>query len=326
MQWPMNLGSYQNSRNWLRDVRESVALIANSIARFEPVVMLGPETAKARIETACPDNVEFWAVPTDDLWCRDSGPSFILDPDGELAAAELNFNGWGDRYAHDNDARIARTVARRLGLPIVESGLTGEGGGIETDGAGTAIAHESSWVNGNRNNLSKTEIERRLKDALGIEKMIWAPGLAGYDITDYHIDALARFVRPGLIAIQLPETIDVADPFSETAYETYEILRRATDAQGNRFDIEILPDPLRTRSTQEEFVGSYANYYVCNGAVIAAEFGDDYTDAAAQEKLQKLYPGRQIVMLDIDPIADSGGGIHCATQQQPVTRRRDGQS
>ena len=307
---------------WFREVRERIALIANSVARFEPVVMLGPASAKEQIEAACPRNVEFWQVPTDDLWCRDAGPAFVVHPDGRQAVVDFNFNGWGDKYTHANDRKVAGAVARRLGLSVINNGLTGEGGGVETDGTGTAIAHESSWVNGNRNNLSKAEVETRLKQALGVEKVIWAPGVVDRDITDYHIDSLARFVRPGLVAIQLPETIDIADPFSEAAFETYEILQTATDANGNRIDLEILPSPLKTRSTQEEFVASYANYYVCNGAVIAAEFGDDYTDGVARDLLGKLYPDREIVMLNIDPIAEAGGGIHCATQQQPVAKAK----
>ena len=96
-----------------------------------------------------------------------------------------------------------------------------------------------------------------------------------------------------------------------------EILKKATDAKGNPFELVVVPEPENTRSQEEDFVASYANYYVCNGAVISAEFGDDKADLQAQATLQHLYPGREIVMLNIDPIGESGGGVHCATQQQP---------
>lgn len=150
--------------------------------------------------------------------------------------------------------------------------------------------------------------------------MIWAPGVRGADITDFHIDALARFIKPGQVLVQLPNKKNSSDPWNASAFETYEILKRARDASGRQLDIVVMPEPNpnRIRSAAADFVSSYANYYVCNGAVIGAEFGDDKADATAKELLQQLYPGREVVSLDIDPIGEAGGGIHCATQQQPV--------
>ncbi len=317
MQWPMRPALYGGWRG-LEAVRASVALIASTIAAFEPVALLGPEGEGARITDATSGRVEHWPMATDDLWCRDSGPTFLRAADGRLAVSGLGFNGWGNRQAHRADAAIAATVARALGLPVFESGLVGEGGAVETDGAGTAMAHESSWVNPNRNRLPKAEVEQRLLDTLGAEEMIWAPGLAGADITDYHIDSLARFVRPGLVAIQLPDRVYPGDPWSAAAFETYDALRAARDARGERLDFTIIPDPVDIRSGAEGFVASYVNYYVCNGAVIAAEFGDDRADAAAQAALRALYPAREVVMLNVDAIAAAGGGVHCTTQQQPA--------
>ena len=147
--------------------------------------------------------------------------------------------------------------------------------------------------------------------------MIWAPGVKGKDITDYHIDALARFVSPGRVLIQLPDRIDPSDPWSASAYETYAILKKATDANGRKLDIIVVPEPVDIRSQNDDFVASYVNYYVCNGAIISAEFGDDAADQKAFDLLKLLYPGREIISLNIDAIGDAGGGIHCATQQQP---------
>ncbi|MFM2410961.1 MAG: hypothetical protein RL481_1789, partial [Pseudomonadota bacterium] len=203
------------------------------------------------------------------------------------------------------------------GLRLLDTGLVGEQGGVEHDGAGTLLAHASCWANSNRNDMSREEIGERLQKALGGEKMIWAPGIAGKDITDYHIDALARFVAPGKVLIQLGEEIDPDDPWSVSGHETLEILQSATDARGKKLEIIRLPDPVNIRSRKADFVSSYVNYYVCNGAVIAAQFGDNAADGKAREMLQSLYPGRAIEMLNIDSIGESGGGIHCATQQQP---------
>ncbi len=202
-------------------------------------------------------------------------------------------------------------------MALIETGLVGEQGGVEHDGAGTLLAHASCWVNPNRNRMSQDDVGEKLLQALGGKKMIWAPGIAGKDITDYHIDALARFVGPGRLLIQLGDEIDPDDPWSVSGHETLEILQRSTDARGERLEILRLPDPVDIRSAEPDFVASYVNYYVCNGAVIAAQFGDTAADGHAREMLQTLYPGRMIEMIEIDAIGESGGGIHCATQQQP---------
>ncbi len=316
MQWPVNLDIYD--KRSLAKVQASIALIANTIAKYEPITLLASaehhKTARKLVST----DVELWDIPTDDLWCRDSGPTFVRNAKGELAVAHIRFNGWGDKQPHDHDALVIERLAERLSIPLIDTGLVGEQGGVEHDGTGTLLAHASCWANPNRNDLDEREIGKRLMRALGGEKMIWAPGIAGKDITDFHIDALARFVGPGKVLIQLGEDIDDSDPWSVAGHETLEILQAATDAKGNKLDIVRLPDPIDIRSRQADFVASYVNYYVCNDAVIAAQFGDKTSDGAAKEMLQSLYPGRVIEMLNVDPIGEAGGGIHCATQQQPL--------
>lgn len=315
MQWPVSVDVY--GRALLARVQASIALIANTIAKYEPVVMLVADAQAAAARKALSANVELWNIPTDDLWCRDSGPTIVKDAGGALAVAHIRFNGWGNKQPHSNDALIAERVAERLGLPLFDTGLVGEQGGVEHDGAGTLLAHASCWANPNRNAMGEDEIGQHLLKALGGQKMIWAPGIAGKDITDYHIDALARFLAPGKVLIQLGDEIDPDDPWSVSGHETLEILQSATDARGKKLDIVRLPDPVNIRSRKTDFVASYVNYYICNGAVICAEFGDKAADGKAKELLQSLYPGRTIEMLNIDPIGESGGGIHCATQQQP---------
>jgi agmatine deiminase len=317
MQWPSSLEIY-GTQTRLNGVQNRIALIANSIAKFEPVIMLA---AEKQIKIAQPNmhaNIEFWPIETQDLWCRDSGPTFVKNAEGKTAISELNFNGWGNKQDHEHDAKIAMRVAEKLAMDVFNSGAVGEGGGVETDGDGTLLAHASCWVNSNRNSDSENQIASKLLKALGAEKMIWAPGVIGADITDYHIDALARFVRPGLVLIQLPNKIDESDPWSVAAYETYSILKKSTDAKGRKLEIVVLPDPVNIRSRNPDFVSSYVNYYVCNGGVISAEFGDDKADEIARKTLSQLYSNRDVISLNIDPIGEVGGGIHCSTQQQPA--------
>jgi len=317
MQWPVSVDVY-GARD-LAAVQANILAIANAIGEHEPVAMMAAPSARGLDRAKFSSAVEFWDIPTDDLWCRDSGPTFVKDAAGQLAVAHIRFNGWGNKQRHRNDGLIAERVAARLGLPLIDSGVIGEQGGLEHDGAGTMLAHASCWVNDNRNpGLSADQIAERLGVAVGATKMIWAPGIKGEDITDYHIDALARFTAPGQVLIQIDDEVDPDDPWSAAAHETLGIIQQATDARGRPLEIVRLPEPIDIRGTSDDFVSSYVNYYVCNGAVIAAQFGDQAADDEAREVLASLYPGRRIVQLNIDALGASGGGIHCATQQQPA--------
>lgn len=321
MQWPASRRIHRDA-GFLDDLQGAVARIANAVAAFEPVAMLAAKEAHGAARRRLSSRVELWPIPTQDLWCRDSGPLFGFDPEGLPVVTHIRFNGWGGKQDHRIDGRIAQAVAAELGMRVIDHGLVGEAGGAEYDGAGTLIAHESSWINPNRNVGDREDVTRRLLAAYGASTLIWAPGIRGADITDYHIDALARFVRPGMVLIQLPRRYDPADPWSKAAYRTRDILASATDAQGRKLTIETLWEPENPRVKGADFVASYVNYYVCNGAVIAAQFGDRQADEAARATLQRLFPGREIVPLNVDAIGEAGGGIHCATQQQPRARPR----
>ena len=161
--------------------------------------------------------------------------------------------------------------------------------------------------------MSKVDVEARLLAAFGATQMVWAKGIKGQDITDYHIDSLARFVGQDQVLIQLPHAPDPADPWSIAAFETYDALKAA------KLDVTVIAEPTNPRIKSYDFVATYANYYVCNGAVITAEFGDRKTDKIAKTALQNLYPGREVITLNVDTLGELGGGIHCATQQQPAT-------
>lgn len=311
MQWPASRRVHRDPV-FLEMLQETIAEIANTVAAFEPVVMLAAKSDHAAARRRLSSNVALWDIPTEDLWCRDSGPLFAKTDSGALVVSHIQFNGWGNKQVHMRDGAVAEQIAERLGIERVPSGVVGEAGGVEHDGHGLLMAHESSWVNKNRNpGLSRDDIEGRLLRAYGAERMIWAPGVWGEDITDYHIDALARFTGPGRVLINLPKETDWDDPFHGAALETLEVL------QGERLSVDIIPEPDFRRVKSIDFVASYANYYVCDGGVVAAQFGDAETDEIARQALQRHYPGRDIVLLNVDPLGEVGGGIHCATQQMP---------
>ncbi|GAA6192106.1 agmatine deiminase family protein [Phaeobacter sp. NW0010-22] len=312
MQWPVIKQVYGRGR-FLRDVQATIAEIANTIAEFEPVTMLAPPAHHSSARKLLSNSVTLWDIPTDDLWCRDSGPLFAKNATGQLAVHGVNFNGWGGRYPLRNDEHIAIRVADRLGLPYVDSGLVGEPGGVESDGHGLLMANESSWVNSNRNpGLSREEIERRLLTAYGADKMIWGKGVKGQDVTDDHIDGLARFTGKGQVLMMLdPEPLQ-NDPYSKSAYA---LRKRLIDAG---LSVETITPGYDGRIRDVDAMSTYPNYYVCNGAVIASHTGDSYADPRARDALSSHYPGREIIMLNTDVLGELGGGIHCATQQMPA--------
>lgn len=310
MQWPVSKIVHPD-RYFLDDLQGTIADIANAISEFEIVILLMGAEYKTRAKKLLSSSVEIWDIPTEDLWARDAGPLFAVQND-ELVISHIQFNGWGDKQIHEQDGSIVQNVSDRLGVKIVNSGLVGEAGGVEHDGHGLLMAHESSWLNDNRNpGLSRIEIEKRLIKAYGADKMIWSKGVYYEDITDYHIDSLARFTGPGNVLINLPDAPDMSDPFHVAALDTYDQLKAAG------LNITVIPEPEIRRIDAIDFVASYANYYVCNGAVIAAQFGDKEADDIAKQALKKAYPEREIITLNVDALGEVGGGIHCATQQMP---------
>ena len=313
MMWPASNQVYPNPA-FRSLLQRTIARIANTITAFEPVILLAHLDDHPRAKQLLSGRVTLWDIPTEDLWARDAGPVFAKTPGGPLRHSHIKFNGWGNKQIHKRDARVALAIANRLGLETLETGLTGEAGGVEQDGHGLLMAHESSWVINNRNpGLTRDEVESRLLKAYGADQMIWAKGLKRYDITDYHIDSLARFTGPGRVLINLPQKPDPSDPFHRTALNTHAALL------AQRLEVDTLPEPVLRRVSSPDFVASYVNYYVCNGAVIAPNFGDPITDPQAVQALRRHYPNREIISLNADPLGEVGGGIHCATLELPAT-------
>jgi agmatine deiminase len=302
----------------LPEVQRNLATIALAIAIYEPVSMLVRQSDLPLAQQLMGSKVELIVCPLDDLWMRDTGLVFVVTENGEKAGVDFNFNGWGGKQDFDDDAEVAAFVAQRAGVRRIQTKVILEGGGIEVDGHGTAIVTESCVLNENRNpGVSKAQCERELKRLLGLAKIIWLPGIMGKDITDGHTDFYARFARPGVVVAGYDP-----DPKSSDHAVTkrhLEILRASTDAKGRELEVVVLeaPSTVREQFVNNDFSAGYINFYVCNGAVIAPEFGDERADWAAKETLQQLFPERKVVQVNIDGLAAGGGGIHCTTQQEP---------
>ncbi len=304
-------------RSYFEALQEALGRLAAAIAEHEPVVMLAAAEHHELARDLCGPKVELLDIPTDDMWARDTGPIFLKSEDGGHPLLDLNFNGWGGKQRHGLDKRVASRIARHLERPRIQAKVVGEGGGLEVDGEGTLLLTDSCWVNDNRNpGMTRKEIAAALKAGLGVESVIWLPGVRGRDITDGHIDGALRIVRPGLLMTSgYPGDTSV---WGQALDESKAILSKAKDAKGRRFEIVEVPSATEPRSSHPELFTSYANYYVGNGAVYTPQFGDKAADKNAVEALGRLFPGREVVALEVDRLYENGGGIHCVTQQEPA--------
>jgi agmatine deiminase len=302
----------------LAAVQDNIALIARSIAKFEPVTMLVRANELELARSKCGPNVELIVCALDDVWMRDTGPIFVKGAKNEPLAVDFNFNGWGNKQTHRADRKVAAFTTKTAGARVRKSAIVLEGGGIEVDGQGTALITESSLLNENRNpGLTKAEAETQLKTLLGLESFIWLPGIRGRDITDAHVDFYARFAAPGVVVVHIDQ--DVSSYVHAMTLRHLDILRSAKDARGRFLKIVLIEAPcyIRPEFKNANFAAGYLNYYVINGAVIMPEFGDEIADENARKTVQELYPDRTVVSINIDCIAAGGGGIHCTTQQEP---------
>lgn len=333
MIWP------ERTDNWRRGAAPGQAAfvtVASTIARFEPVTMLVSAGQWSHARALLPANVRLIEASSDDSWCRDSGPSFVTDAKGRLRGVDWEFNAWGGLYAPwEADRLLAAKVLEVERAPRYRAPLVLEGGSIHVDGEGTVLTTEECLLSPNRNpELSRVEIEEHLKDYLGVSTVIWLGAGLVNDETSGHIDNIACFVRPGVVALSWCE--DTADPQHAISRDAHERLSKARDARGRALEIVKLPMPgplfrradeavdatesshgTMSRGSGERLAGSYANFYIGNGLVLMPEL-DPRTDGEARALLAKLFPERTVIGLPSREILLGGGNIHCITQQQPA--------
>lgn len=252
-----------------------------------------------------------------DVWIRDYGPTFLVNRTlQKTAIVHWDFNAWGGKYEDQiRDGRIPLAINRRLSLPLFTPGIVLEGGSIDVNGKGTVLTTRACLLNINRNpSLSADQIEERLKEYLGVEKVIWLnDGVVGDD-TDGHIDDIARFVGPSTVVCAY-ET-DITDANFPTLHDNYEILRQSCDQSGKPLTVIKLPMPAPVRDGDEQYPASYTNFYIGNTVVIVPVFKDPH-DAEALRIIQDLFPDRKVVGINARAMIEGFGTFHCGTQQQP---------
>ncbi len=305
----------------LEAARSAWARVASTIARYEPVTLVAHFGQGAAAAAYVDSGVTIVERPIDDAWIRDSGPSFTLSSEG-LSATNWMFNGWGAQAwaTWEADALLASEVARLAGAEIRDSTLTNEGGGIHVDGRGTVLLTDTVQLDPQRNpGWTREEVEAEIHAQLGTTHAIWLPRGLTRDYDDFgtrgHVDIVATFVRPGLVAAH--RQLDPTHPDFEITRELVALLRASTDASGRSLEVVEIAAPQVLEVDGEWTDYSYINHYVGNGFVVVGTFDDPHDDDAL-DTLARLYPGRRIEPTDGRAIFAHGGGVHCITQQQPL--------
>jgi len=323
MAWP------NENTDWeymLDDVRKTYIDIITAISERAKVLLIGPELPDIEIfppECRC-DNLILLQMPINDTWTRDYGPIIVTSSDGTTMLQDFIFNGWGMKFAANNDNRVAERlhtsglIAGRYQGP---GEIVLEGGSIESDGKGTILTTEHCLLAPNRNDcLNPYEIETKLLEKLGAKKILWLKhGLLSGDDTDGHIDTLARIAPPGNIIIYTGCDDPTDEHFTELEAMRDE-LRNMTNAIGAPFHlIELpLPDPIYDPDDGSRLPATYANYLIVNGAVLMPTYGQPQKDRLAAMILKSAMPEYEIIPIDCRSLIRQHGSLHCATMQLPL--------
>jgi len=264
--------------------------------------------------------VRFFEIPTNDVWMRDHGPIFVRReaPAPRLLAIDWGYNSWGGKYPpFDLDDVTPQRIGEALKLPVIEGHMILEGGSIDVNGEGVLLTTEACLLNPNRNpHLSKDQIEQRLRDFLGVLKILWlGDGIVGDD-TDGHVDDLTRFVSANTIVTVVES--DSSDVNYEALRENRERLNEMTNLDGKHFEIIDLPMPNPIEFDGNRLPASYANFYIGNGTVVVPTYDSGRKDSQAVGILQDLFPSRRVVGIRSTDLVWGLGSFHCITQQQPV--------
>ena len=315
------LGFPSHAALWEDDLAEAqgeVAALARALAgpgaeRVRLMVCGETAMAAARALLVGCDGVEIVPGVFGDVWLRDTGPIF----NGPGAAAAFRFNGWGGKYNLAGDDRVADQIATASGATLTRHDVVLEGGALDHDGLGTVLTTRQCLLNPNRNRgWREGDAERALADALGARKVIWLGDGLMNDHTDGHVDNLARFTAPGVVAC--PMAFGADDPNAAAYDAAAAILATSTDSRGERLKVVRVPSPGRLMDGEHHVLpASHMNFLIANRAVIAPVFGE-FAGRFAVEALQSLFPDRAVIALPSRALLTGGGSFHCISQQEPA--------
>tara|TARA_R110000824_G_scaffold21502_14_gene80170 strand:- start:473 stop:1456 length:984 start_codon:yes stop_codon:yes gene_type:complete len=293
--------------------QQEVAAFANAVAdegAGENVVLVCRDAADADVARALVQScVDIVVEPFGDVWLRDSAPIFVSGLEG-LAGQNFGFNGWGGKYEMTGDQDIGARLSRRFNLPVSDQDWILEGGAIDGDGTGRLITTAQCVLNANRNDgLTKDQAMARLGEALAVGNICWLGDGLVADHTDGHVDNLARFVAPGMVAIPEAEAAD--DPNAEIFDDA------AQRAQSSGLQVVRLPSAGLYRVDGDIAPASYMNFYIGNNVVAVPQYGAPNDDKAV-DGIAALFPDRKVIGLSSQALLRGGGSFHCISQQIPM--------
>ena len=264
-----------------------------------------------------PQQIELFIRPTNDAWCRDHGPAFLIKNDSsERLIVDWGYNAWGGKYPpFDADNQIPQAIAQDVALAFQSPGIIMEGGSVEFNGKGTVLTSRSCLLNPNRNpHLNQEQIENYLKDYYGVDQVLWvSDGIVGDD-TDGHIDDTVRFVNENTVITMVEPNVE--DENHAVLAQNLSELKEMRLLDGSPLNIIEIPMPEAVVIDEFRAPGSYANFYICNAAVIVPIF-DCPQDALALDLLSQLFTDRPVIGLSAREIIWGQGSFHCLTQQEP---------
>lgn len=265
------------------------------------------------------NQVEFFLHPTNDAWCRDHGPAFLINPNAEQkkVVVDWGYNAWGGKYPpYDLDDVIPTLIANHYNLPVYNPGIVMEGGSVEFNGKGTLLTSTACLLNPNRNpQLNQEQIENYLRNYYGVEQILWVDeGIVGDD-TDGHIDDTIRFVNEDTV-LTVVET-NKQDENYELLQHNLRQLKAMRLLNGKQLNIVELPMPAAVEYDEQRLPASYANFYIANSSVIVPTYRSAADDIALQT-IQQCFPDRKVIGIDSTEIIWGLGSFHCLSQQEPA--------
>jgi agmatine deiminase len=263
------------------------------------------------------DNVFFFIHPTNDAWCRDHGPAFLLHKtEKKKAIVDWGYNAWGDKYPpYDLDDVIPTLIAKHYNIPVFHPNIVMEGGSVEFNGAGTLITSTACLLNKNRNpHLTQQQIENYLCNYYGVEQVLWVDeGIVGDD-TDGHIDDTVRFVNEDTVLTVIEE--NKQDENYQLLQHNLKQLQQMRLVNGKQLNIIELPMPDAVIYEEQRLPAAYANFYIANKYVIVPTYRCAKDDKALQI-IQSCFKDREVIGIDSTDIIWGLGSFHCLSQQEP---------
>ncbi len=322
LSWPHKEASWPGK---IESIYPAYSFFVKMLAQSEKVnINVADEGMKAKVlEHLTKANVNLSQVqlhpnPTNDAWCRDHGPAFLVNrKEKKKAIIDWGYNAWGGKYPpFDLDDVVPTRIGKDLGLHVFNPGIVMEGGSVEFNGAGTLMTTTACLLNKNRNpHLNQKQIEEYLVSFYGVEQVLWiGDGIVGDD-TDGHIDDITRFTNEDTVVTVIEE--DKSDENYRPLQENLKELKKLRLPNGKSLNIIELPMPSKVLYEDQRLPASYANFYICNKFVIVPTF-QCKNDPKALQILHTAFPKHEVVGIDSVDIIWGLGSFHCLSQQEPM--------